>query len=148
MNLVAKTCICPAGKELMYHGEREDAERGTYSRFRGKLADCRECKLSSKCMQNPVTSRGRQIQFLNKETAKAKYSDLMKQKVDSERGAEEYGKRMWIIEPVFGNIASNIGLDKLSLRGKDKVTGQGTLYALVHNIGKYWRYGMDKSMAV
>ena len=132
----------------MYHGEREDAERGTYSRFRGKLADCRECKLSSKCMQNPVTSRGRQIQFLNKETAKAKYSDLMKQKVDSERGAEEYGKRMWIIEPVFGNIASNIGLDKLSLRGKDKVTGQGTLYALVHNIGKYWRYGMDKSMAV
>ena len=114
----------------MYHGEREDAGRGTYSRFRGKLADCRECKLSSKCMQNPVTSRGRQIQ------------------VDSERGAEKYGKRMWIIEPVFGNIASNIGWDKLSLRGKDKVTGQGTLYALVHNIGKYWRYGMDKSMAV
>lgn len=148
VDLVAKISICPAGKEMMYHGERHDEERGTYSRFRGKLADCRECKQSTQCMQNPVTSRGRQVQFLNKGTAKVKYGDLMKQKIDSERGAEEYSKRMWIIEPVFGNITSNLRLNKLSLRGKDKVTGQGTLYALVHNIGKLWRYGMNGSMAV
>jgi len=148
VDLKSKTCICPAGKEMMYHAEREDEARGTYSRFRGKLSDCRACKLSSKCMQNPVTTRGRQVQFLNEETKKVKYSDLMKQKIDSEQGAEEYAKRMWIIEPVFGNITSNLGLDKLSLRGKDKVTGQGTLFALVHNIGKLWRYGMNESMAV
>ena len=147
VDLKAKICICPAGKEMMYHGEREDKVRGTYSRFRGKLKDCRACSLSSKCMQNEVTSRGRQVTFLNQETAKSKYADLMKQKIDSEEGAEEYSKRMWIIEPVFGNITSNIGLDKFSLRGKDKVTGQGTLFALVHNIGKLWRYGMAESMA-
>ena len=134
VDLEAKVCICPAGKGMMYHGEREDKVRGTYSRFRGKLADCRECSLSGKCMQNEVTTRGRQIQFLNEETAKAKQSDLMKQKIDSEDGAKKYSKRMWIIEPVFANITSNIGLDKLSLRGKDKVTGQGQLFALVHNI--------------
>jgi len=148
VDLKAKISICPAGKELMHHGEHHDDERGTYSRFRGKLADCRECELSSKCMQNPVTSRGRQVQFLNEETAKVKYSDLMKQKIDSDHGSEQYGKRMSIIEPVFGNITSNKGLNKLSLRGKDKVTGQGILYALVHNIGKLWRYGMNESMAV
>ena len=148
VDLNAKICICPAGKELMYHGDQEDEARGRYSRFRGKLADCRECSLSSKCMQNGVTSRGRQVRFLKEETAKVKHSDLMKQKIDSEEGAEEYSKRMWIIEPVFGNITSNKGLDKLSLRGKDKVTGQGRLYALVHNIGKLWRYGMNESMAV
>ena len=148
VDLNAKICICPAGKELMYHGDQEDEARGRYSRFRGKLADCRECSLSSKCMQNGVTSRGRQVRFLKEETAKVKHSDLMKQKIDSEEGAEEYSKRMWIIEPVFGNITSNKGLDKLSLRGKDKVTGQGRLYALVHNIGKLWRYGMNESRAV
>ena len=148
VDLEAKICICPAGKEMMYHGEKEDEVRGTYSCFRGKLPDCRECSLSSKCMQNEVTSRGRQIQFLNEETAKAKYSDLMKQKIDSEEGAKEYSKRMWIIEPVFANITSNKGLDKFSLRGKDKVTGQGTLFALVHNIGKLWRYGEEESMAI
>ena len=98
-------------------------------------------------MQNEVTNRGRQVQFLNEETSKVKYADLMKQKIDSEQGAEEYAKRMWIIEPVFGNITSNLGLDKLSLRGKDKVTGQGALFALVHNIGKLWRYGDKEIMA-
>ena len=148
VDLEAKICICPAGKELMYHGERVDEERGTYSRFRGRLADCRECSLSSQCMQNGVTSRGRQVQFLNEETAKSKYSDLMKQKIDSEEGAKQYSKRMWIIEPVFGNITSNKRLDEFSLRGKDKVTGQGRLFALVHNISKLWRYGMSESMAI
>ena len=148
VDLDAKICICPAGKEMMYHGEREDEERGTYSRFRGRLGDCRECSLSSQCMQNGVTSRGRQVQFLNEETAKSKYSDLMKQKIDSEEGAKEYSKRMWIIEPVFGNITSNKRLDEFSLRGKDKVTGQGRLFALVHNISKLWRYGMSEGMAI
>ena len=99
-------------------------------------------------MQNEVTSRGRQIQFLKEETVKSKYSDLMKQKIDSEEGAKEYSKRMYVIEPVFGNITSNKGLDELSLRGKAKVTGQGRLFALVHNISKLWRYGNQESMAV
>jgi len=148
VDLEAKICICPAGKELMYHGEREDEKRGTYSRFRGRLSDCRECSLSSQCMRNGVTSRGRQVQFLNEETAKSKYSDLMKQKIDSEEGAKEYSKRMWIIEPVFGNITSNKGLDEFTLRGKDKVTGQGRLFALVHNIGKLWRYGMTENATI
>jgi len=147
VDLEAKICICPAGKEMMYHAEREDEVRGTYSRFRGRLRDCRECSQASSCMPNGVSSRGRQVQFLNEETAKVKHSDLMKQKIDSEEGAKEYSKRMWIIEPVFANITSNTGLDKISLRGKDKVTGQGRLFALVHNIGKLWRYGMTESIA-
>ena len=146
VDLVAKVCICPSGKEMMYHGEREDKARGTYSCFRGKLNDCRECSLASKCLQNPVKTKGRQIQFLNEETARTKYGDLMKQKIDSERGAQEYGKRMWIIEPVFGNITSNKGLDKLSHRGKEKVTGQALLYGLVQNTEKYWRYAFMEEM--
>ena len=140
VDLKAKICICPAGNEMMYHGEREDESRGTYSCFRGRLSDCRECPLASRCLQNPVKSKGRQIQFLNEETAKTKYGDLMKQKIDSERGAEEYGKRMWIIEPVFGNLTSNKRLDKLSHRGKEKVNGQALLFALVQNTEKLWRY--------
>lgn len=34
-NLKTNTCICPAGKEMMFHGEVGDEVRGTYSRFRG-----------------------------------------------------------------------------------------------------------------
>jgi len=143
-----KVCICPAGNKMLCNGEHEDEERGIYLRFRGKLVDCRSCELSKRCMRNPVRSRGRQVQFLKEETARVKNAELMKQKIDSERGAAEYGKRMWVIEPVFGNIVSNKGLNKLSLRGKDKVTGQGRLFALMHNIEKLWRYGEPMSMSI
>jgi hypothetical protein len=140
VDLVAKICVCPAGKELMYHGEHEGV-RGVYSRFRGKLGDCRECPMAPRCMKKPVTGRGRQVQFLNEDQKKTTYTDLMKQKIDSDEGARLYSRRMWTIEPVFGNICSNKRLDKFSLRGKDKVTGQWRLYCLVHNMEKLWRYG-------
>lgn len=143
VNLKTKTCICPAGKELMYHGDREDPARGRYSQFRGKLKDCRGCALQARCMRNKVTSRGRQVIFLNEETKRISYLDLMRQKIDSESGREQYSKRMWTIEPVFGNITSNKRLDRFSLRGKAKVTGQWLLYCLVHNIEKLWRYGPE-----
>jgi len=143
VNLKTKTCICPAGKELMYHGETEDPTRGTYSRFRGKLKDCRRCALSARCMRNKVTSRGRQVIFLNDENRRTSYMELMRRKIDSESGRQQYSKRMWTIEPVFGNITSNKRLDRFSLRGKAKVTGQWLLYCLVHNIEKLWRYGPE-----
>ena len=120
-----------------------DSARGTYSQFRGKLKDCRGCALSTRCMRNKVTSRGRQVIFLNEDTRRISYLDLMRQKIDSESGREQYSKRMWTIEPVFGNITSNKRLDRFSLRGKAKVTGQWLLYCLVHNIEKLWRYGPE-----
>ena len=145
VDLVAKICICPAGKEMMYHGEHEGT-RGAYSRFRGKLGDCRDCPMSESCMKKPVKGRGRQVQFLNKEQTKSSYTDLMKQKIDSEEGARRYSHRMWTIEPVFGNICSNKRLDKFSLRGKKKVTGQWLLCCLVHNLEKLWRYGSEAAI--
>jgi len=143
VDLSSKTCICPAGKEMMYHGEREDKTRGTYSRFRGKLKDCRSCSLSGQCMRNKVTGRGRQIQFLNDDQKRTSYMELMRRKIDSDEGRHQYSKRMWVIEPVFGNITSNKRLNRFSLRGKAKVTGQWLLYCMVHNIEKLWRYGSE-----
>ena len=147
VNFRSRSCICPAGKEMMYHGEHEDKTRGTYLRFRGRLKDCRSCALSGRCMRNKVTKRGRQLIIRHDEKKKASYLELMKQKVDSEAGRAQYSKRMWVIEPVFGNITSNKRLDKFSLRGKAKVTGQWLLYCMVHNIEKLWRYGPELKAA-
>lgn len=143
VNFKTNTCICPAGKEMMHHGERVYPTRGTYLLFRGKLKDCRDCELSSKCMKTAPTERGRQISILHEDKMHERYIDLMKQRIDSEAGRAQYSKRMWTIEPVFGNITSNKGLDKFSLRGKAKVTGQWLLYCMVHNIEKLWRYGPE-----
>ena len=132
---------------MMYHGEHEDKARGTYSRFRGKLKDCRSCQLSGQCMKNEVKGRGRQVQFLNEDQKRTSNMELMRQKIDSEEGRHQYSKRMWVIEPVFGNITSNKRLNRFSLRGKAKVTGQWLLYCMVHNIEKLWRYGPELKAA-
>ncbi|MEW6087078.1 MAG: transposase [bacterium] len=67
----------------------------------------------------------------------------MKKKIDSVAGRYIYSKRMEIIEPVFGNIKNNLGLTKFTLRGKPKINIQWKLFAIIHNIGKIYRYGME-----
>ena len=139
VNLDSNTCICPAGKELLFLGDHFEESRGTYTRFRGKLPDCRSCELQTKCMKYHVKEQGRQVSFLNKEQDKISCLDLMKKKIDSKEGRELYSRRMWTIEPVFGNITSNKRLNRLSLRGEVKCTAQWLLFCMVHNIEKLWK---------
>jgi transposase len=139
VNLDSKTCICPTGKELVFLGDDFPGTRGSYSRFRGELSDCRNCEQQTVCMKNPVKEKGRQVSFLNNEQKQISYLDLMKEKIDSESGRSIYGRRMWTIEPVFGNVTSNKGLNHLSLRGEEKCTAQWLLYCMVHNIEKLWK---------
>jgi hypothetical protein len=45
------------------------------------------------------------------------------------------------VEPVFGNLRHNKGLDRFTLRGRGKVRTQWQLYCLVHNIEKLAKGG-------
>jgi len=69
------------------------------------------------------------------------YTDWMKERIDSEEGKAIYSQRMSVVEPVFGNLTSNKGLRRFSLRGKAKVQGQWQLFCLVHNIEKLQNFG-------
>jgi hypothetical protein len=53
-----------------------------------------------------------------------------------------------IVEPVFGNIRAQKGMDRLTLRGGGKVNAQWFLYCLVKNMGKNARCGMTYDTAV
>lgn len=66
--------------------------------------------------------------FYDHEGAKDSLLEKMKKKIDSIAGRHIYSKRMEIIEPVFANIKSTLGLDRFS--------------AIIHNIGKIYRYGI------
>lgn len=88
------------------------------------------------------TGQGRQVSFIVKARAASSASaQWMRQRVDSVKGKQIYDERLAVVEPVFGNIRSNKGLNRFSLRGKEKVNGQWQLYCLVHNIEKLNRYG-------
>jgi hypothetical protein len=62
----------------------------------------------------------------------------MKHRVDSPQGKEIYSHRMSVVEPMFGYIGTNKGLNRFSLRSRNRVQGQWHLYCLVQ-ILKSWR---------
>ena len=92
---------------------------------------------NDKNLRHKIKRLGSRVLYLRQKN----YLDLMKSKIDSDAGKEKYARRMWTIEPVFGNITSNKGINKLTLRGQAKVTCQWMMCCLVHNVEKLWRYG-------
>jgi len=130
-------CHCPAGKPLWLSVKNIETAGRQYVRFSGFLKDCRVCPLQTQCMRKPPTKQGRQVQFeINKSTKPISYTDKMRVKIDSSGGRRQYSKRLGAIEPVFGNITVNKGMNKFTLRGQDKVNAQWKMYCLVHNIEK------------
>lgn len=143
-NTQKKTCRCPAGNRLWLKNETKTSGGKRKLFFEGKLTDCRSCPLKHQCMRNPTSAdtregHGRQVSITINSRGSALY--WMQKRVDSQLGKQIYSHRMSVVEPVFGNIGTNKGLDRFSLRGKDKVQGQWQLYSLVHNIEKLMRYG-------
>jgi hypothetical protein len=85
-------------------------------------------------IQQP-TKQGRQVQFETNTKGKTiSYTDKMRVKIDSSPGRREYSKRLGTIEPVFGNITVNKGMNKFTLRGQEKVNTQWQMYCLVHTV--------------
>jgi transposase len=141
-----KTCICPAGETMWLKKEGLD-QRGVYKVFfEGRLTKCRHCALKKQCMRNSESAdtrrgHGRQVSFVLENKRAPTYTDWMKHRVDSATGKHIYSHRMSVVEPVFGNITTNKGLTRFSLRGQKKVQCQWQYYCLVHNIEKLANYG-------
>ncbi len=53
----------------------------------------------------------------------------------------QYARRFGAVEPGFGNLCSNKGLDRFTPRGQTKVDGQWKLFCLVQNIEKLAHHG-------
>jgi uncharacterized protein (UPF0179 family) len=122
-----KKAVCPKGKDMIYIGSDCETDSGPHIRFRGYLKDCRSCPLQAQCMKKDVKRQGRQISVLIESQRKVTHLDKMRKVIDSEDGKQMYSRRMHTIEPVFGNICSNKGLNKLTLRSEKKVTAQWQL---------------------
>jgi len=135
--------ICPGGKILKY--SRYQHFNNTEGRvYISKRSQCHNCELRDRCLASENT-RYRTLYVIEKYFNR-NYSDEMRSKIDNEEGREIYSRRMGIVEPVFGNIRGCKGLDRFTLRTKQKVNTQWVLYTIVHNIGKITRYGMVEAV--
>jgi len=135
------TCTCPAGKSLYSNGSNITINGYAAVRFTAPKSACRPCHLRSRCLKFPDRTEVRQVCFFSGEMRKPEtFTQTMKRKIDSFMGKAIYNRRIATVEPVFGHMR-NIGLDRFTLRGKQKVDAQWKLYCIVHNLLKIHRYG-------
>ncbi len=116
------TYICPEGKVLNLNSTKE--EKSIY-----KCKDCLKCSVKSECAKK---SKYRQL-------TRGKHENLIEKNranLISDEGSKEYKKRMHTVEPVFGNIKSNLGFRQFLVRGAEKVKGEFDLMCIAHNIKK------------
>jgi len=128
------TYTCPQGKELTCQSASHGSGDGhRYRRYRSKARDCAGCPWKSRCI-----ARGGNRKWLavSVATEPATRTARMRQKIDTLEARRIYGRRLAIVEPVFGNLRSNKRLDRFTYRGLAKVSIQWQLYCLVHNIEK------------
>jgi transposase len=136
------TCLCPAGNRLYSNGNHCTVNGRTYHKFTGAQRDCVPCELRSKCLRTPDKTSVRQVAIFHKAQASPlRHTEAMKQRIDSPQGRALYGRRFAIVEPVFGNLRHNKGLNRFTLRGRLKVDVQWKLFCLVHNIEKLAHHG-------
>jgi len=149
LNQKQEICVCPAGKYMWLKNKTQQKNGDIKYAFEGNLTDCRNCVQKHQCMRNPDAANdrkghGRQVSFTINKGKSA--TEWMKKRVDSQLGKQIYGHRMSVVEPVFGNIGTNKGLNRFSLRGKAKVQGQWLLFSLIHNIEKLMNYGQIRAI--
>ena len=131
-------CICPAGKRLYKSGRAKNLQGFEALKFKAPKSACAACPLRAKCLRHPERTAVRQVAYFigRAKGAKESYCARMKRRIDSPAGRYAYGRRLGIVEPVFGNIRHTRRLNRFTLRGRTKVDVQWKLFCLVHNIGK------------
>ena len=138
----ARTCVCPAGKSLYRKGQ--PVKKGLRAdQYQGAKRDCVPCAQRAQCLRTPATTIVRQVAFFHGRdpAAPPSHTARMQARIDSPEGRAQYGERFGAVEPVFGNLRYNKGLDRFTLRGRAKVDGQWKLFCLVQNIEKLAHYG-------
>jgi transposase len=137
-------CVCPAGKRLYRSGCNISIRNYKVFKFKGPKSACLPCKLRARCLRKPKKTEIRQVAFFTgrSATGEQRFTEKMKQKIDSTIGRAIYDMRLAVGEPPFAHIRSALGLNRFTLRGKKKVNTQWNLYCIVHNLKKISSYGV------
>lgn len=139
---LTSTCICPVGKRLYGNGSGCVINGMAAIKFQGAQRDCGPCTHRDRCLRTPEKTKTRQVSFFQgRADGQESHTEKMRARIDSPDGRMRYGGRFAAVEPVFGNVRYNKGLDRFTLRGRKKVDAQWKLFCLVHNIEKLAHHG-------
>jgi len=131
------TYKCPMGKTLAYKGLMKRPGKPDIRIY--KCADCPGCKRKAECTR----AKCRTISMDPREFLMRK----MRARIDTPEGKRKYGRRKYLVEPVFGDMKHNRNMRGLLLRGKLKAGGEFLLMCIVHNLRKIAGYARDGRVA-
>jgi len=126
---------CPMGKILTYKGLMKREGFPDIRIYR--CTNCPECSRKTECTK----AEYRTISLDPREYLMQK----MRARLDTKEGKIKYGKRKYMVEPVFGDMKYNRNMRVLLLRGKLKARGEFLIMCIAHNLKKIAKYltGMD-----
>ena len=131
--------LCSNNQEIPFVSKKIDRDGRRFSTYRGR--NCRKCVYFGLC----TTSRwGRNLRI---------YDDIhlihkMRVKLNTPEGMSIYRKRLFIIEPVIGNIKHNLGFRQFFLRGMRKTKAEFTLIAIGHNLLKIAKFVKRQGLSI
>lgn len=129
--------LCPNGQTLRFKFFRE--KRGIKNRiYVGE--NCSSCTVKNACTNVKNRSITRH--------PKKNLVEQMREKLLSPEGKNIYKRRRHTVEPPFGNIKYNIGLDEFNLRGKENVKIEFLLTCIIHNIMKIGGFIQEKNQSL
>lgn len=133
---------CPNGTLLRLKAREHRVRHRTYRYYVSEEQDCQTCRFRGRCLSKKTTKQKHLGIPVKEPVTKPKSrGQLMKEKIDTPAGRQQYSRRLEIVEPVFGNVRIQKGLDHFTLRGKEKVDIQWLLYGMVQNSEKIAHYG-------
>lgn len=124
------TYTCPMGKLLAYKGLMKRHGKPDIRIYRCDV--CLVCDRRAECTkaeQRTISLDPREYLF-----------EKMRVRLDTKEGKKKYGKRKYLVEPVFGDMKYNRNMRQLLLRGKLKAKGEFLMICIAHNIKKIAKY--------
>ena len=121
---------CPMGKKLPFQGLLKREGKPDIRIYRGE--DCSGCERKGECTKAEYRTISLDPrQFL---------MEKMRTRLATRQGKKKYGKRKYIVEPVFGDMKYNRNYRGVLLRGKFKAMGEFLIMCIAHNLKKIAKY--------
>jgi hypothetical protein len=73
--------------------------------------------------------------------------DFMRRALQTDKGAELYSRRQWMVEPVFADLKQNRRAGRFKRRGRAAVRSEWRLIAATHNLLKLHRHSLAAATA-
>ena len=123
---------CPMGQKMTFiRAKQEITKNGyqqTYKLYQAQ--NCKGCPMRGACHKQSIN------RILKVNPRLIRYKQMVREKLNSEKGLQYRSQRPVDVEAVFGNVKYNHGFKRFLLRGLEKTEIEAGLISLAHNLRK------------